>query len=100
LFSASILLGIESAHAGALYGTLMVGNAPAAGYTLHVECPGIPPSTVATDGRGGFSLLARAVGSCNMWVQHGSVVGGKFVVFVSDNPMRFDFAVDNALNKR
>jgi hypothetical protein len=94
------IAGLQPAYAGALYGTLTIGNSPAAGYALHLECPGLATTTVATDGRGSFSMLARAVGSCNMWVQHGSAVGRKFVVFVSDNPMRFDFSIDSALNKR
>ena len=97
---ASSAAGMHSAQAGALYGTLTLGNSPAAGYALHLECPGIPTTTVATDNRGRFSLLARAVGSCNMWVQHGGAAGRKFVVFVSDNPMRIDLSIDSALNKR
>lgn len=97
---ASIAAGMQPANAGALYGTLTLGNAPAAGYSLHLDCPGIPTTTVATDNRGSFSMLARAVGSCNMWVQHGGAVGRKFVVFVSDNPMRIDLSIDGALNKR
>ena len=96
----ALLAVTHPAYAGALYGTLMVGNAPAAGYSLYLECPGSPTMTVATDGHGSFSMLARAVGSCSMWVQRGGSVGRKFTVFVSDNPMRFDFSVDNALNKR
>jgi hypothetical protein len=91
---------MQPAHAGALYGTLLIGNSPAGGYSLHLECPGTSTTTVATDGHGSFSMLARAVGSCNMWVERGGSVGRKFVVFVSDNPMRFDFSIDSALNKR
>jgi hypothetical protein len=96
---ALLALPLQPAYAGALFGTLRVDNAPAQGYSVFLQCPGTQLATATTDPRGGFTLRAQAVGSCSMWVQHGNVVGGRFSVFVSDQPMRFDVAVDGSLNR-
>jgi hypothetical protein len=96
------------AFAGALYGTVRIGRAPAAGVRIFVACPefgrpGLPSprveTDVVTDTRGSFSLRVAASGRCQMRVQHANQIGGTFQVFVSDNPLRFDFELDDAMNR-
>ena len=92
------------AAAGPLYGTVRMGQAPAQNVEISVACPGFDrparaPATVVTDARGSFSLLVPASGRCQMRVQGGGRVGAPFEVFVSNNPLRFDFEVDRALNR-
>jgi hypothetical protein len=97
---ALIVVTLQSAYAGALYGTLRVNAAPAASYAVFLACPGQQPIAATTDVRGGFTLRSQSVGSCSMWVQRGNVAGNKFPVFVSDKPLRLDLSVDASLNKR
>ena len=103
----SLLLPL-AASAGPLYGTVRIGQAPAAAVKIFVACPGFsrpgqpPPQAAAeavTDARGSFSLRVPASGRCQMRVGHDTRVGGAFEVFVSNNPVRFDFDIDNALNR-
>jgi hypothetical protein len=52
-----------------------------------------------TDPRGSFSLQVPASGRCEMRARRGNQVGAPFVVFVSNNPLRFDFTIDGAMNR-
>jgi hypothetical protein len=99
-----LLLLPPSASAGALYGTVRIGQAPAAEVNISVACPGFnrpghPPIDVVTDRRGSFSLRVQASGRCEMRVRRGNQVGAAFEVFVSNNPVRFDFEVNGAMNR-
>jgi hypothetical protein len=81
-----------------------MGQAPAAGVEISVACPGFDrpaqaPAPVATDARGSFSLLVPASGRCEMRVGRGNQVGAPFEVFVSNNPLRFDFEINRAMNR-
>lgn len=92
------------AVAGPLYGTVRMGSGPAAGIAVQVACPGFdrPEKTAGpamTDPRGSFSLLIPATGRCQMRLSRGGEVGAPFDVFTSDNPLRFDFQIDAALNR-
>lgn len=71
---------------------------------MSVACPGFgrpaqPPAQVVTDPRGSFALRVAASGRCEMRVRRGNQVGAPFEVFVSNNPLRFDFEVNGALNR-
>ena len=100
-----LLLVPHAASAGALYGTVRVGGAPAAGVAIVVACPAFkspgPPAVIEalTDARGSYSLGVSASGRCEMQVRRGGQVGAAFEVFVSDNPLRFDFEIDGSLNR-
>ncbi len=96
------------ASAGALYGTVRIGQTPARDVRIFIACPrfnrpGQPlPSATAdsvADPRGSFSLRVPATGRCEMKVQRDRQIGSPFEVFVSDNPLRFDFEIDGAMNK-
>lgn len=89
----------SGAIAGPLYGTVRLGQAPAAQVNVVVTCPNQPPTGATTDARGSFSLLVPTSGRCRMRVERGNQKGGEFEVFVSDNPMRFDVVLDGALNR-
>jgi len=98
------LLLPPAASAGPLYGTVRMGQAPARGVEVSVACPGFDrpaqaPAPVVTDARGSFSLLVPASGRCQMRVRGGNQVGAPFEVFVSRNPLRFDFEIDRAMNR-
>ena len=99
-----LVLMTQVATAGPLYGTVRIGAAPASGVQISVACPtfSVPAHTsppVMTDANGSYSLLVRATGSCQMQVSRGDQVGAAFEVFVSDNPLRFDFQIDAAFNR-
>lgn len=99
-----VLLVPILAAAGPLYGTVRTGPGPAAGVGIQVACPGFdrPEQTAGpamTDPRGSFSLLIPATGRCQMRLSRGGEVGNPFDVFSSDNPLRFDFEIDGALNR-
>lgn len=94
-----LLILPSSAVAGPLYGTVRLGQAPAAQVNVVVACPNQPPTGTTTDARGSFSLLVPTSGRCRMRVERGNQKGDEFEVFVSDNPMRFDVVLDNALNR-
>lgn len=98
-----LLLLPQSTSAGPLYGTVRIGQTPAANVNIAVACPGFsrpgPPIEAATDARGSFSMLVPTSGRCEMRVGRGGKVGAAFEVFVSNNPLRFDFVVDNAMNR-
>ena len=99
-----LVLMPQSASAGVLYGTVRLGEAPAAQVNIAVACPGFDPPgrpTIATvsDARGSFSLRVPTSGRCEMRVRRGDQVGAPFEVFVSTNPMRFDFVLDRAMNR-
>ena len=89
------------ASAGALYGTVRMGNAPLAGARILLACPSFAARQAAaeavSDGGGGFALRVNANGRCEMHVERGNLSGPNFQVFVSDNPVRLDFAVDQGL---
>jgi hypothetical protein len=90
--------------AGPLYGTVRMGQVPAAGVEISVACPGFDnpaqaPPPVVTDPRGSFSLRVPAVGRCEMRVRRGNQLGTPFEVFVSNNALRFDFQIDGAMNR-
>jgi len=102
------LLLPSSVFAGALYGTVRMGQAPADSIEIKVACPkfsrpGQPPPPVATkaitDMRGSFSLRVETTGRCEMQLQRNNQVGAAFEVFVSNNPLRFDFEIDSAMNR-
>jgi hypothetical protein len=102
------LLLPQSASAGALYGTVRIGQVPAAAVMISVACPGFnrpgrpPPQAmtdVVTDARGSFSLRVPTSGRCEMRVRRDSQVGAAFEVFVSNNPLRFDFTIDGTMNR-
>ena len=100
----SSLLFPQVATAGPLYGTVRTGSKPAQGVEISVACPGFArpaqsPPPVVTDSRGSFSLQVPASGRCEMRVKRGNQVGAPFEVFVSNNPLRFDFEIDGALNR-
>lgn len=99
----SLLLS-ATASAGPLYGTVRMGPGPAAGIAITVACPDFErPAQVAptavTDTRGSFSMLVPATGRCQMRAGRGNEVGAPFSVFVSNNPLRFDFEIDGVLNR-
>ena len=92
-----------SAFAGALYGTLRIGQAPANGVTVKVACPGFGgsgrPTAVGeavTDTRGSCSLRVEANGRCEMQLLRDGRTGKPFEVFVSTNSLRFDVDVDGS----
>jgi hypothetical protein len=89
--------------AGALYGTARQGAGPLRGARILVACPnfGSPHATAEahSDDSGSFSLRVGATGRCEMRIERGGQAGPAFPVLVSDNPMRFDFAVDGSLNR-
>jgi hypothetical protein len=92
------------AAAGPLYGTVRLGPAPAAGVEIIVACPTFdrpaqPPQRAVADPHGSFSLRVQASGRCQMRVGHNQRAGAPFDVFVSNNPVRFDFEIDSALNR-
>jgi hypothetical protein len=91
----------SSASAGALYGTVRLGEAPLPGARVLLACPSFAArqaaAETATDGGGGFALRVTANGRCEMHVERGNQVGPNFPVYVSDNPVRLDFAVDPGL---
>jgi len=94
----------QSAAAGPLYGTVRMGPAPARNVEVSVACPGFgrparAPAPVMTDARGSFSMLVPTSGRCEMRVRGGNQVGAPFEVFVSNNPLRFDFEIDRAMNR-
>ncbi len=96
------LLWPPLATAGPLYGTVRIGQTPAAGIEVSVACPGFDRPALAqvvTDPRGSFSLQVPASGRCEMRARRGNQVGAPFVVFVSNNPLRFDFTIDGAMNR-
>ncbi len=98
------LLLPDVAFAGPLYGTVRIGPAPAAGVEVLVACPGFsrpaqPPSQVVTDPRGSFALRVQASGRCEMRAQRGNQIGAPFEVFISNNPLRFDFQINGAMNR-
>jgi hypothetical protein len=103
ILSASLLMS-HATFAGALYGTARIGQAPAANTKISVACPGFdkPGQTslsTVTDARGSFSLRVQATGRCEMRVEQNNRTGSAFEVFVSNNPLRFDFELDNALKR-
>jgi len=90
--------------AGPLYGTIRFENGPASRVLLVVECPSSrDPRGIRvqaqTDARGSFSMRVPARGRCSMHVESGNQRGSPFAVFVSDNPIRFDAVVNNALTR-
>lgn len=100
----AMLLTTPVATAGPLYGTVRIGTQPAAGVQITVACPtfSAPAQTsppVVTDANGSYSLLVRASGSCQMQVRRDDRIGTVFEVFVSDNPLRFDFQIDDAMDR-
>ena len=100
-FSLPLLLP-QPASPGPLYGTVRIGQAPAAGIEVSVACPSFerpPLAWVVTDARGSFSLQVPASGRCEMRVRRGNQSGSPFVVFVSNNPLRFDFEIDAGMNR-
>jgi hypothetical protein len=90
-----------AAHGGALYGTVRSGAAPLAGVRILLACPSFAAKQAAaeavSDGSGSFALRVGANGRCEMRVERGGQAGPNFEVYVSDNPVRFDFAVDQGL---
>ncbi len=93
-----------TATAGPLYGTVRMAGGNAGGIGIEVACPSFDrpeqgSGGAATDPRGSFSLLVPATGRCQMRARRGATVGAPFDVFSSDNPLRFDFEVDGALNR-
>ncbi len=97
------LLSPLLANAGALYGTVRIGQLPAENLNIFVACPafnpGALPSPTVTDSRGSFSIRVASSGRCQMRVGRQNVVGTAFDVFVSNNPLRFDFTIDKAMNR-
>ena len=103
-----VLLLPQSASADAMYGTVRKGQAPAAAVNISVACPGFSrrgqpaPRVVTdavTDARGSFSLRVPTSGRCEMRVGRNNQLGAAFEVFVSNNPVRFDFEIDDAMNR-
>jgi hypothetical protein len=99
-----LLLLPASAAAGPLYGTVRMGQAPVQNVEISVACPGFDrpaqsPTVVRTDERGSFSMRVPASGRCEMRVQRGNQTGSPFEVLVSNNPLRFDFEINSALNR-
>ena len=97
-----LMVWSQPASAGPLYGTVRIGQAPAAGIEVSVACPSFerpPLARVVTDARGSFSLQVPASGRCEMRVRRGNQSGNPFVVFVSNNPLRFDFEIDGGMNR-
>ena len=103
----SVLLPL-SASAGALYGTVRTGTGPAGGVKIYVACPRFsgpgqpsPRGTgeAETDTRGSYALRVQASGRCEMRLQKNSRKGTAFEVFVSNNSLRFDFEIDDAMDK-
>lgn len=90
-------------HAGALYGTVRQGAAPMAGARILLACPGFDKAQASTsaqtDNSGSFALSVGATGRCQMRVEQGGRAGPNFDVYVSDNPVRFDFGVDAGLGR-
>lgn len=90
-----------AASAGALYGTARIGQAPLGGARIIVACPNFAQQQaggeVSSDGSGSFSLRVAANGRCQMRVEQGGRSGPPFDVFLSDNPLRFDFVLDQGL---
>jgi hypothetical protein len=88
------------AFAGPLYGTVRIGQTQAAGVTISVTCPNSAPSRpVVTDAQGSFSLLVQGNGSCQMHVQRGPHIGRPFEVIVSNSALRFDFEINDAMDR-
>jgi hypothetical protein len=103
ILSASLLVS-HAAFAGALYGTARIGQSPAANAKISVACPGFdkPGQTslsTVTDARGSFSLRVQATGRCEMQVEQNNQKGPAFEVFVSNNPLRFDFELNTTLKR-
>jgi hypothetical protein len=94
-----------AAFAGTLYGTVRLRTVPAENVTLTVACPGFAPqppravATATTDARGSYSLRVEWAGRCQMRVQRGNQAGEVFTVFVSNDAMRFDFTIDDAMKR-
>jgi hypothetical protein len=103
ILSASLLVS-HATFAGALYGTARIGQGPAANARISVACPGfgrpeLTSFSTVTDARGGFSLRVQATGRCEMQVEQNNQTGPAFEVFVSNNSLRFDFELNNALQR-
>jgi hypothetical protein len=100
LAALAMLLPLE-ADAGALYGTVRLSSAPLVGARILLACPAFDKAQSSTsaqsDGSGSFALNVGATGRCQMRVEHGGRAGPNFDVYVSDNPVRFDLAVDQGL---
>jgi hypothetical protein len=101
LSSALTLLLPLVASAGALYGTVRSGGTPLVGSRIELACPSFAGrqtgTEVTSDGSGSFSLRVAANGRCEMRVQRGNLTGPAFDVYLSNNPLRFDFVVDQNL---
>lgn len=87
-----------------MYGTIRIGQAPAAQVEILVECPATGSrqalrTRAVTDSRGSFSLRVQASGRCLMRVRRDALQGEPFEVFVADNPIRFDVVLDNELKR-
>ncbi len=107
--SAGLLLAVAAlwpmaVHAGPLYGTVRVGAAPLAGGRVLIACPSFAArrdgAEAATDNSGSYSLRVAANGRCEMRVQRGNQVGAPFEVFLANNPLRLDVAVNAALTRQ
>ena len=98
------LLNISGAcDAGPLYGTVRAPGLQLTSLTVHVACPsfGQPSEQVDAnvDARGSFALRVQTNGRCQMQIRSGGQSGAPFSVFVSNNPLRYDFSIDGQLNR-
>ena len=100
----SLLLAPRPASAGPLYGTVRIGTRPAAGVTVMVACPSFARSaegaaSAPADPRGSFTLRVQHNGRCEMRARSGNALGAPFPVFSSENSLRYDFQVDEQMNR-
>ncbi len=91
------------AGAGALYGTVRLGGAPLGAARILLACPGFAAvqtaADAASDASGSFALRVAANGRCEMRVRRGNDTGPPFAVYLSNNPIRYDFVVDQQLQR-
>ncbi len=90
-------------RAGPLYGTVRgLGPLPP-NLTVSVACPSFANArehvSGGVDAHGSFAVRVRSNGRCEMRADSGGRTGVPFQVFVSDNPLRYDFSVDGQLNR-
>ena len=91
-------------EAGPLYGTVRLRAASPEPVRVFVACPSFAHPNqeeldVGLDARGSFAMRVRTIGRCEMQLRAGPRAGTPFAVFVSNNPLRYDFGVDEQLNR-
>lgn len=104
LLAALAFLGtVLPASAGALYGTVRGEHGALGVVKVLLACPGFASparkTEVLSDNGGGFALRVAGNGKCEMRVQRGNQLGPPFDVYLSDNPIRFDFVVGADLRR-